>query len=61
MAVHSEVQLKVNDLNMAFGGVQALFRVSLEVKKGEILSIIGPKALSINNIYIFCVFRGRMI
>jgi branched-chain amino acid transport system ATP-binding protein len=42
MAVHSEVQLKVNDLNMAFGGVQALFRVSLEVKKGEILSIIGP-------------------
>jgi branched-chain amino acid transport system ATP-binding protein len=27
---------------MAFGGVQALFRVSLEVKKGEIFSIIGP-------------------
>ena len=33
MAVFGEVQLKVNDLNMAFGGVQALFRVSLEVKK----------------------------
>jgi branched-chain amino acid transport system ATP-binding protein len=42
MAVLSEIQLKVNDLNMAFGGVQALFRVSLEVKKGEIFSIIGP-------------------
>jgi len=27
---------------MAFGGVQALWEVSLEVKKGEIFSIIGP-------------------
>jgi branched-chain amino acid transport system ATP-binding protein len=42
MAVTQEVQLKVSSLNMAFGGVQALWEVSLEVKKGEIFSIIGP-------------------
>jgi len=42
MAVTNEVQLKVDNLHMAFGGVQALMSVSLEVKKGEIFSIIGP-------------------
>ncbi|RPJ04643.1 MAG: ABC transporter ATP-binding protein, partial [Deltaproteobacteria bacterium] len=42
MAVTQEVQLKVSNLNMAFGGVQALWEVGLEVKKGEIFSIIGP-------------------
>jgi len=42
MAVTPEVQLKVSNLNMAFGGVQALWEVGLEVKKGEIFSIIGP-------------------
>ena len=42
MAVTSEVQLKVENIHMAFGGVQALMGVSLEVKKGEIFSIIGP-------------------
>jgi branched-chain amino acid transport system ATP-binding protein len=42
MAVSNETQLKVSHLNMAFGGVQALWEVSFEVKKGEIFSIIGP-------------------
>jgi branched-chain amino acid transport system ATP-binding protein len=42
MAVTQEVQLKVSNLNMVFGGVQALWEVNLEVKKGEIFSIIGP-------------------
>jgi branched-chain amino acid transport system ATP-binding protein len=42
MAVTNEVQLKVNNLHMAFGGVQALMGVSFEVKRGEIFSIIGP-------------------
>ncbi len=42
MAVTNEVQLKVNNIFMAFGGVQALMDVSLEVKKGEIFSVIGP-------------------
>jgi len=42
MAVTNEVQLKVENIHMAFGGVQALMDVSFEVKKGEIFSIIGP-------------------
>ena len=42
MAVTNEVQLKVDHIYMAFGGVQALMDISLEVKKGEIVSVIGP-------------------
>jgi branched-chain amino acid transport system ATP-binding protein len=42
MAVTKEVQLKVDNISMAFGGVQALMDISFEVKKGEIFSIIGP-------------------
>jgi branched-chain amino acid transport system ATP-binding protein len=42
MAVTNEVQLKVDNIFMAFGGVQALMDISFEVKKGEIFSVIGP-------------------
>src|SRR6059036_80961 len=35
-------QLEISDVSKAFGGVQALTRVSLEVRRGEILSVIGP-------------------
>jgi branched-chain amino acid transport system ATP-binding protein len=42
MAVTKEVQLKVDKIFMAFGGVQALMDISFEVKKGEIFSVIGP-------------------
>jgi branched-chain amino acid transport system ATP-binding protein len=42
MASHDEIQLRVQNLSIAFGGVQALMKVSLHVKKGEIFSIIGP-------------------
>jgi branched-chain amino acid transport system ATP-binding protein len=42
MTVTNEVLLKVEKIYMAFGGVQALLKVSFEVKKGEIFSIIGP-------------------
>jgi branched-chain amino acid transport system ATP-binding protein len=42
MVITKEVQLQVKDLFMAFGGIQALMDVSLEVNKGEIFSIIGP-------------------
>jgi branched-chain amino acid transport system ATP-binding protein len=42
MAVTKEVQLKVHNIFMAFGGVQALMDISFEVKKGEIFSVIGP-------------------
>jgi len=41
-AVANEVQLKVENIHMAFGGVMALRGVSLEIKKGEIFSLIGP-------------------
>ena len=42
MVVAKEVQLQVKNLYMAFGGIQALMDVNLEVTKGEIFSIIGP-------------------
>ena len=42
MIPSDEMQLKVQNLSIAFGGVQALVDVSLEVKRGEIFSIIGP-------------------
>jgi branched-chain amino acid transport system ATP-binding protein len=42
MTLKNDVQLKVQDIYIAFGGVQALMDVSFEVKKGEIFSIIGP-------------------
>ena len=36
------IQLRVENVHMAFGGVAALKGVSLDVHKGEIFSIIGP-------------------
>lgn len=42
MAVADEVQLRVEDLHISFGGVKALRGVNLGVRKGEIFSIIGP-------------------
>src|SRR3989304_4153115 len=42
MTVTNEVHLKISNLFMSFGGVQAPLDVSFEVKKGEIFSIIGP-------------------
>ncbi len=35
-------QLEIAGVSKAFGGVQAVNRVSFEVRKGEILSVIGP-------------------
>ena len=35
-------QLAINEVSKAFGGVQAVTRVSLDVRQGEILSVIGP-------------------
>ena len=37
-----EVQLRVENIQISFGGVNALRGVSLEVRKGEIFSLIGP-------------------
>ena len=38
----AEIHLKVDDLQISFGGVQALMGVSLNVRQGEIFSLIGP-------------------
>src|SRR6476646_8597785 len=35
-------QLDIAEVSKSFGGVQAVGRVSLEVRRGEILSVIGP-------------------
>lgn len=37
-----DVQLKVENLSLRFGGVVALRDVSFEVRKGEIFTLIGP-------------------
>ena len=38
----NNVKLKVDKVNLYFGGLQALKDISLEVMEGEILAIIGP-------------------
>ena len=40
MAVTDEIQLEVDHIYMAFGGVQALMDISLKVKKRELFSVI---------------------
>jgi branched-chain amino acid transport system ATP-binding protein len=35
-------QLEIREVSKAFGGVQAVVRVSLDVPRGEIVSVIGP-------------------
>src|SRR4029453_18877069 len=35
-------QLEIPHVSKSFGGVQAVSRVSLDVRRGEILSVIGP-------------------
>jgi branched-chain amino acid transport system ATP-binding protein len=35
-------QLEIGEVSKSFGGVQAVSRVSLDVRGGEILSVIGP-------------------
>jgi branched-chain amino acid transport system ATP-binding protein len=37
-----ETQLRIEDLQLNFGGVTALLDISLEVRQSEILAIIGP-------------------
>ena len=41
-ALLKDVHLKVDDLRISFGGVQALAGVGLDVRRGEIFSLIGP-------------------
>jgi branched-chain amino acid transport system ATP-binding protein len=37
-----ELQLRIEDVSKRFGGVQAVAGVSLDVHRGEMLSVIGP-------------------
>lgn len=37
-----EIQLRVDDVSLKFGGTSALSNVSLEAHEGEILALIGP-------------------
>jgi len=52
------VHLRVQDISLSFGGIQALTGVSFDVREGEILAIIGPNGAGktsmlncINNFY----------
>lgn len=60
------VQLEVDSISISFGGVQAVYNVSFQVRKGEIFSIIGPngagKTVTLNCISgIYKPDRGRII
>jgi branched-chain amino acid transport system ATP-binding protein len=60
------VQLEVDSISISFGGVQAIYNVSFQVRKGEIFSIIGPngagKTVTLNCISgIYKPDRGRII
>jgi branched-chain amino acid transport system permease protein len=56
--------LAVRDLSVAFGGVHALQRVSLEVREGELVGLIGPngagKTTLIDAVTGFVPFTGRV-
>jgi branched-chain amino acid transport system ATP-binding protein len=39
---NGDILLKIEDLQLSFGGVQVLTGISLSVQRGEIFSIIGP-------------------
>ena len=36
------VKLRIDNISLSFGGVEALVDVSLEAREGEILAVIGP-------------------
>jgi branched-chain amino acid transport system ATP-binding protein len=40
--IEKNIIIKIEDVSLRFGGVQALSNVSLEIKSNEILAIIGP-------------------
>lgn len=51
----SEAYLRIDDVHLEFGGVQALQGVGFSVQRGEIFSIIGPNGAGKTSI--FRVFR----
>jgi branched-chain amino acid transport system ATP-binding protein len=72
MSANSPVILEVENLNKAFGGLQALSQVSFQIRKGEILGVLGPngsgKTTTVNLITGFVksdsgqvIFKGKSI
>ena len=57
----SPYQLEVSELSMSFGGVEAIRRISLAVREGEIYSIIGPNGAGKTTIFncISGIYRAR--
>jgi branched-chain amino acid transport system ATP-binding protein len=57
----SPYQLEVSELSMSFGGVEAIHRISLAVREGEIYSIIGPNGAGKTTIFncISGIYRAR--
>lgn len=41
-AVHEDIVVRVEDVSLSFGGVNALSNVSLSIKNNEIFALIGP-------------------
>jgi branched-chain amino acid transport system ATP-binding protein len=60
------IQLKVDNIHVAFGGVVALKRVQLDVRPGEIVSVIGPNGAG-KTVLLNCISglyhpqRGRIL
>jgi len=60
------IQLRVENIHMAFGGVAALRSVSIRVQRGEIFSIIGPNGAG-KTVLLNCISglyrpqRGRIL
>ena len=38
----NEIVLRISDLSLSFGGLQALSSIDLDIHDGEILAVIGP-------------------
>ena len=57
----SPFQLEVSELSISFGGVEAIRRISLAVREGEIYSIIGPNGAGKTTIFncISGIYRAR--
>jgi branched-chain amino acid transport system ATP-binding protein len=53
--------LRIEDINLSFGGVKAINEVSIDVKKGNIHAIIGPNGAGKTSIFncISCVYRPQ--
>lgn len=49
------VLIQVNNLQKSFGGLDVLRGITTEIKKGEVVAIIGPFRL--RKIYVFTVFE----